>query len=159
MQKNKTITTLMVAVSLFLLLLPLSLKIDFSLHPWVAPTFYAQGMLALVFAKGFGLSRLPVLTLLVSILNFFLVTEIVRRFLNKSITTSVLAGLLFLFNPVTLYLTWGFMSGHYFLLFCLIAIYLFLEGEKNKDITIRRTLTTSLSIVLELTKNCLKVTG
>ncbi len=151
MLTRKTTTTLLASAFLFLLLLLLAWQIDFfqkddwvfhknikmfterdfSLDDWVAPTFYVQGMLALVFVKLFTLEKLPVLTLIISIGNFFLATQILERFFKLSLPTSLLGGILFLFNPIVLYLTWGFMSGLYFLFFCLLCVHLFLEAKEQ----------------------------
>src|SRR3990172_7860655 len=87
------------ALALFFLLLPLSLKIDFMqnddwvyygmvenfmkldfrMDPLSAPTFYTQGVMGLLFARVFGLERLPVLTLIVSVLCFFFLFVILLK--------------------------------------------------------------------------------
>ena len=52
---------------------------DFTLEPTVGVTFYTQGFLAYIFAKIFGLQNLPVLTVLISILNVFILYIICRK--------------------------------------------------------------------------------
>ena len=129
-------------MALFLLLLPLALKIDFAqnddwvyynmvqafmrrnftLDPISAPTFYLQGFLGAGFALIFGLQRLPVLTLLVSVVNLFVFVLLAKK-ITKDTLLSILLGLLLFFNPLYIYSTWSFMTEQYFLLFTTLALF------------------------------------
>jgi len=99
------------------------LKGDFTLHPYVAASFYSQGILGVVFAGAFGLTKLPILTLIISCLNFLVFTMILNRFMHKGLLVSVVGGLLFFANPLHIYSTWSFMTENYFLFFLLVSIY------------------------------------
>ncbi|KKS03118.1 MAG: hypothetical protein UU64_C0006G0028 [candidate division WWE3 bacterium GW2011_GWF2_41_45] len=141
-------TGIAVSLFLFLLLLPLSLKIDFMqnddwvyygmvenfmkldfrLDPLSAPTFYTQGILGTLFAGIFGLQSLPILTLIISVLCFFVFYIILLRHFNLGRFESVLVSLLLFFNPLFIYSVWGFMTENYFLLFMLLSILFYLES-------------------------------
>lgn len=143
------------SVILFLILLPLSLQIDFSqnddwvyykmvqnflsgdfrLDPISAPTFYAQGVLGMIFAFLFGINHLPVLSLFIAVINFFIFVILVHKIL-KDFFMSVLAGLMLFVNPLYIYSIWGFMTEQYFLFFTTMALYFIykytlLEGSKK----------------------------
>ncbi len=146
--ENKLFIT---SVILFILLLPLSLSIDFMqnddwvyyrmvqnflngdfiLDPISAPTFYLQGILAALFALLFGITKLPVLTLLISVISFYVLGIILIKRLNRKFSDSLLLSLLFFFNPLNIYSMWGFMSENYFLLFFLISVYFILGYEQT----------------------------
>jgi hypothetical protein len=141
-----------ISLVLFLICLPLSLKItfpqnddwvyygmvenflngNFVLDPISAPTFYVQGLMGLAFAAIFTINRLPVLTLLVSILGFNVFYMILLRITNHKAISLVLS-LLFFFNPLFVYSMWGFMTENYFLLFVLLSIYFYTVYEDNKS--------------------------
>lgn len=138
---------------LFLVLLPLVLKInfpqndewvyydmvtrfmqgDFTLHWYTGPTFYTQGIMAAVFGLIFGVTRLPVLTLIISVLNFIIFSLYINKVLNKNVIQSILLGLLMFFNPIYMYLGLGFMTGQYFLFFLLLALWSinYLENKQS----------------------------
>ena len=150
--RKKYLIPLVVALSLFLAVLPLSLQINFfqnddwvyykmvagflqgnfSLHPYSAPTFYTQGFIATVFALVFGTKQLPVLTLAVTAASFFVLTKILIDHLDQKPDRAVLLALLCFFNPLSVYLTLGFMTGQYFVLFLLLALYFFISYEKSQ---------------------------
>ncbi len=141
------------AIALFFLLLPLSLRIDFmqnddwvyygmvenfmklnfKLDPLSAPTFYTQGIMGLLFAGIFGLERLPVLTLIVSVLCFFFLFVILLRHFNLGRFWSVPVSLVMFFNPLFIYSVWGFMTENYFLLFMLLSILFYLDTAKSES--------------------------
>lgn len=104
---------------------------NFALNPLTAPTFYTQGILGAVFSMIFGITNLPILTLLVSVGNFFLVYIIAIRYFNKSQLISILSGLLFFFNPLHFYSAMGFMSENYLIFFLLISLAFLLEYTTN----------------------------
>ena len=138
---------LIITTTLLLFLLPLSLKVDFlqnddwyyyrevekfknfdfALSPDIAPTFYLQGFLGVVFSSLFPLKSLPTLTLLVSVLNFYLFYLLTYRYLVESKLLSIFLALLFFINPLHSYSIWGFMTENYFLMFVLLGLYFFLE--------------------------------
>ena len=140
-----------VSLFLFLLMLPLSIKIDFMqnddwvyygmvesfmkldfrLDPLSAPTFYTQGVLGTLFAWLFGLESLPVLTLFISVLCFFVLYVILLRHFDLGRFGSVLVSLLMFFNPLFIYSVWGFMTENYFLFFMLLSILFYLETVKT----------------------------
>jgi hypothetical protein len=105
------------------------LKGNFALNPLVAPTFYTQGILATVFALLFGVLHLPVLTALVSVLNFYVFARILIDRLKLKTFDASLLSLLFFLNPLHIYSMLGFMTENYFLLFTLIAIYYILAED------------------------------
>jgi hypothetical protein len=79
--------------------------------------------MGMLFSAIFTVGKLPVLTLLISVLNFSIFTLLVRRFYLKSTFDSVLVGLLFFLNPLHIYLSLGFMTDNYFLFFLLLTFY------------------------------------
>lgn len=131
---------LIVAIILFLISLPLVLQItfpqnddwvyyrmvqnfmsgNFTLDPVSAPTFYFQGFLGAVFAVVFGLKRLPVLTLFVSAINFYLLYKILVHSTKLGTRLSMIISLIWFFNPLNIYSSLGFMTENY-LLFCILA--------------------------------------
>lgn len=134
---------------LFLFLLPLSYSINFyqnddwvyylntdcflhgnfQLHQYLGPTFFLQGILGAIFSKFFGLNHLPILTLIIASLNFYLLAIICFKFLKRTFLESLLGALLFFVTPIHVYLLWGFMTGIYFLFFLLLGIYFFKQYE------------------------------
>lgn len=98
---------------------------NFLLLPQIAPTFYTQGLLGLFSALIFGVSKLPILTLLISVLNFAVFCLILNQNLKKTLVESLIVGSMFFTNLLFVYSMWGFMTENYFLLFILLALYLF----------------------------------
>jgi hypothetical protein len=96
-----------------------------------APLFYTQGFLALLFVKIFAFKDLPLLTALVSGLNTFILMAIIYKHFNRSVVESVLLTGLFIFNPIYIYSSLGFMTENYFLLFLLLSIYSYLNFSKG----------------------------
>lgn len=151
-KNRKLMAGFLAAVTLFLLLFPLSMQIDFMqnddwvyygmverfmggdfrLDPLSAPTFYTQGFLGLIFAFIFSVEKLPILTLFISVLCFFVLYLILAKHFSKSIPSSLLLSLLVFFNPLFVYSIWGFMTENYFLLFLLLSIYFYLELVSNQ---------------------------
>lgn len=153
-------------ITLFFLLLPLALKIDFqqnddwyyhnqvekmkrldfNLNPDIAPTFYLQGILGVLFSLVFSNSKLPVLTLLVSITNIYILALILKKYLIKSDLITLLIVCIFFVNPLNTYSMWGFMTENYFLFFILLGLYSFLGSEKNNTQLLRTNLLFLLSV-------------
>jgi hypothetical protein len=145
-------TLILISFALFLVLLPLSLKItfpqnddwvyygmvesflngNFVLDPISAPTFYSQGFVGALFSLVFSISALPVLTLFVSVLNFYVFSLIVYRVTQKK-WLSLLSALIFFFNPLHIYSIWGFMTENYFVLFVLIALYFYMRSQESNS--------------------------
>lgn len=113
------------------------MKGDFVLHPYVSATFYIQGLLAMIFAYLFGVSRLPVLTLIVSVLCFWFFWILLDKFILKNLYSSFLIALFLLLNPLFVYSTWGFMTENYFLLLHVLSLfflYIYLENRTTKNL-------------------------
>ena len=118
-------------VGVLLLLLPLSLKVNFiqnddwnrtlttqefikgnfTLRPETANTFYLQGIVGMIFYYITGSTRFPILTLVFSVLNFYIFGLIVKRHFTNTQLSVVLLTLLFFLNPFHIYSIWGFMFG------------------------------------------------
>jgi glycosyltransferase involved in cell wall biosynthesis len=130
-------------VFLFLLVLPLSLDVDymqndeythyrlvekfstgnFQLDEYVGATFYLQGFLGLLFAKVFGFSHLPVLTLLVSVAAVYVFSQILHEQHKVGLMHSLLLSILLFVSPLVLYSSVGFMTENYFLFFFMVSLY------------------------------------
>lgn len=139
------------AITLFLLVLPLSLKVtfyqnddwvyyqtverfqsgNFTLHPYSGPTLYLQAFLGMMFANIFGISRLPVLTLIMACISVYILIRILKDFYEISDNTSILIGLVYFLNPIGVYELWGFMTNHYFMVFMLSSVYFFLKFDRS----------------------------
>lgn len=107
------------------------LKGDFKLLDVTATTFYTQGILGLFFALIFGWRKLPFLTLIVSVLDFYVFAKILFEHFNLSKIKSSLVSLVLFFTPLHMYSAIGFMTENYVLLFMLLALYFFLSYEKK----------------------------
>jgi len=104
---------------------------DFSLIQKTATTFYTQGILGCLFSLVFGWKKLPFLTLLFSVLNFYLLMKILLNHSNLSKIKSCILSLLLFFTPLHMYSSIGFMTENYTLFFILFSIYFFLSYEKR----------------------------
>lgn len=112
---------------------------DYRLDPYIEATFYTQGLLGALFAKMYGIVKLPVLTLIVSVLNYFLFTYMCRRFLLKSTFDSILLGLLVFVSPLHMYSLLGFMTDNFFIFYSLVSLILaqmFLENKNYKHLAL-----------------------
>jgi len=147
---------IIVSVVLFLALLPLSIKVtfpqnddwyyyeavqnvyegNFKLHKDVAPTLYLQVILGFVFSLASEISRLSILTLLISVASFYVFYVILKKYFFKSEITCLLGALVFFVNPLYVYGIFGFMTENYFIFFMLLSIFCFLNFYttfKSKD--------------------------
>jgi len=106
------------------------LNLNFTLLPETAPTFYSQGLLGFLWSLVFGLQSLPVLTFIISILNFYIFIKVIELKFSFSKITNVLIGLILYTNFLHVYSSIGFMTDNYLLFFILIAIYWFEKYEK-----------------------------
>src|SRR3972149_12132995 len=105
MRTNRDIKILFgISIQFFLLAFPLIKTIDFmqnddwvyykttadfmqgviKLDPYIGPTFYLQGFIGALWGKLFTLQTLPVLTLLLTVFNFFIFAVILNKFFNQN---------------------------------------------------------------------------
>lgn len=113
------------------------LKHHFILQQNVSATFYLQGIMGMMFALVFGISRIPVLTLLVSVLTFYIFCLILFKHYGAKLHESVILGFFLFLNPIFVYSTWGFMTENYFMLFFILSLYFLISYNKDgkmKDI-------------------------
>lgn len=99
------------------------LNYDFSLHPYIGSTFYVQGFTAFLFALAFGFRNIPILTLTVSLINFAILFLILKKQIKINTLVSLLISLLFFFNPINFYSSFGFMIEEYVLTYILLGTY------------------------------------
>ena len=111
------------------------LKGDLTLDSYMGPTFYTQGLLGAGFIKLFGESNLPVLSLIFSVLSYYLFTLILKRFLKRTKVESIVLGLLLFLNPLNIHSFLGFMTESYFLFFMLLSVYIFLICLEKPSLT------------------------
>jgi len=104
---------------------------NFTLDSISAPTFYTQGFLGFLFSKFFGLSNLPILTILISLLSFGVFGFILYKFFGLSKKLSFFFSLFLLINPYFAYSSIGFMTENYFLFFILLALFFFYKFENS----------------------------
>lgn len=104
---------------------------DASLLQVTSTTFYAQGILGFLFSTIFGWQRLPYLTFIISVLNFYLFAKILSDHFNQSKIKSSLISLVFFFTPLHIYSSIGFMTENYTMFFMLMAIYFLQSYEKT----------------------------
>lgn len=136
---------------LFLLLVPVSLSINymqnddytyyrmvgnflkgnFSLDQYTGATFYTQGFLAFLYSIIFGVNKLPVLTLVVSLGGIYFLNLIIWKFFQIDWRKSLTISFVFFLNPLFLYSVWGFMTENYFLFFFLVSLYFIFQFFKN----------------------------
>lgn len=101
---------------------------NFHLNPLTAPTFYSTGILAAGFSLLFGLEKLPVLTLAVSVGCGYLLYLLLHNRAGQNQADSLILAGLFMANPLFVFTSWGFMTDNYFLFFLLLALF-FLSDE------------------------------
>lgn len=109
------------------------LKGNFIIDGYIQATFITQAYLGYFFAKFFGITKLPNLTLLISVITYFVFTLTIYKFYLKNIKDSIILGLLLFMGPLYMYLSIGFMSDMYFLVFAILMFYFyenFLRNEK-----------------------------
>ena len=100
---------------------------NFNLPGYISNTFYTQGLLGATWSLFFGIPKLPVLTLLMSVGSLYLFYLILANFTKLSEKQAFIVSLILMINPLFLYSTFGFMSENYFLFFFLLAFYLYKE--------------------------------
>jgi len=110
------------------------LKMNFTLHDKTAPTFYSIGFLAMGWSLLFGRDFVPKLTLIVSILCFYLLVKILELKFSFSKNTNILISLILFTNFLFNYSSIGFMTENYLVLFLLLSIFNFEKYEKYANI-------------------------
>ena len=141
-----------ISVQLFLLALPIIKTVDFmqnddwvyyrttadfmrgviKLDPYIGPTFYLQGFIGAVWGYFFTLQTLPILTLVFTILNFYIFSVILVKFFNQNWLTATIISSIYAFNPLNVYTAIGYMTTQYFMFFLLLSILTFLQFEKTQ---------------------------
>ena len=109
---------------------------DYVMPGYIEALFYTQGFLGTVYAYLFGLDKLPVLTLIISILTFYIFAITIRKHYLNNFKDTALVSIMLLISPLYIYSTLGFMSDMYFLFFVAISIFFieeFLKEYKYKD--------------------------
>lgn len=104
---------------------------DTSLLQVTSTTFYTQGILGFLFSMIFGWKKLPYLTFIISVLNFYMFAKILSDHFNQSKIKSSIISLVFFFTPLHIYSSIGFMTENYTMFFMLVAIYYLQSYEKN----------------------------
>ncbi|HNV97666.1 MAG TPA: glycosyltransferase family 39 protein, partial [bacterium] len=104
---------------------------DTSLLQVTSTTFYTQGILGYLFSMFFGWQKLPYLTFIISVLNFYIFAKILSDHFNQSKIKSSIISLIFFFTPLHIYSSIGFMTENYTMFFMLIAIYFLQSYEKG----------------------------
>ena len=101
----------------------------------IAPTFYVQGLMGMLFSFILNVTKIPLLTLLVSTIDLFIFLLILK--INKISNTSIfISFFIFISFPVFSYSVLGFMSENYFLFFSLFSLLFFnLFLLKNRSYT------------------------
>ncbi|MBW6441776.1 glycosyltransferase family 39 protein [Patescibacteria group bacterium] len=107
---------------------------DFSLLQVTSTTFYAQGLLGMIFSFIFGWKNLPFLTFFISLFNFYVFAKILNDHFDLNKPMSCLVSLIMFFTPLHIYSSIGFMTENYTMVFMLLAIYFLLEYEKTHKI-------------------------
>jgi len=104
---------------------------DFKLLDVTATTFYSQGFLGFFWALILGVEKIPFLTLLISVLNFYIFYKIISLKYNFKISISIIIALILFFNVFHAYSSVGFMTENYLLFYFLLAIYFFSKFQKD----------------------------
>lgn len=110
------------------------MKYDFSLLDVTATTFYSQGFMGFFWSQIFGTKKIPILTLLITIINSLILFKILEKSTNLKRFTFFLLSLLLLFNPLNAYSSIGFMTENYLMFYFLFSIYFFISYQKNHQI-------------------------
>ena len=107
---------------------------NFLLHPKTAPSFYTISFGAGFWSLLFGIKSLPILTLIISIANFYVFVKILElKFSFSKITNLLISGIL-LTNFIHDYSSIGFMTENYLIFFLLLSILYFEKSEKLSQV-------------------------
>jgi len=104
---------------------------DFSLLQVTATTFYSQGFLGFLWAWIFGPTKIPYLTLLISVSNFYLFWKILQQISFSNQLNRFFLSLLFFSNPLHIYSSIGFMTENYVIFYILLGIFFYFKFEKS----------------------------
>lgn len=107
---------------------------NFNLIPKTAPTFYSMGALATLWSVIFGIKLIPILTLVITIANFYLFILILESKFKFSKFTNICISSLLLTNFFHSYSSIGFMTENYLIFFLLLAILYFEKFETKRKI-------------------------
>lgn len=107
---------------------------DFSLLDVTATTFYSQGFMGFFWSQIFGTKKIPILTLLITILNSYILFKILLKASNLKSVTCFLISLILLFNPLNAYSSIGFMTENYLMFYFLLGLYFVVSYFKNHKI-------------------------
>ena len=107
---------------------------NFYLIPKTAPTFYSIGFLATIWSLIFGIKFLPILTLLISLSNFYIFAKILEIKFQFSKYSNIAISLLLLTNFLHSYSSIGFMTENYLVFFLLLSILFFEKFQKTDAI-------------------------
>jgi len=117
------------------------------IDPYISATFYGQAYMGTAFAKYFGISNLPILTLILSICSVYIFAETIRKFFVKSTLWSIILSLFLLFNPFFAYSIWGFMTENYFLVFFIASLF-FIERFNHNEHEVMSFIFANIAILL-----------
>ena len=104
---------------------------DFKLLEVTATTFYSQGFLGFLWAWVFGPTKIPYLTLLISVLNFFLFWKILLNIKFSTTLNRFLVSFLLFTNPLHIYSSIGFMTENYVIFYLLLAVFFLTKYQEN----------------------------
>ena len=107
---------------------------NFFLIPKTAPTFYSVGIIAAIWSLIFTTGSLPILTLIISIGNFYIFARIISLKFHFSKLTTFLASLILYTNFFHSYSSIGFMTENYLVFFLLLSIFYFEKSEKSSNL-------------------------
>lgn len=145
---------ILASISLFLLVLPLSISVTFmqnddwvhyltvqnflngtfELAPVIGSTFFTQAFLGYAFSFLFGVENLPILTLLFACASFYILAKFLVDVHNLSITKSLVLSLVFFVCPLFFYSILGFMTEVYVVFFLVGALYTFNRFLRHKSL-------------------------
>jgi len=110
---------------------------NFYLIPKTAPTFYTIGVLGTLWSSIFGITLLPLLTLIISVANFYIFIKILETKFKLSKFANIFISLILLTNFLHSYSSIGFMTENYLVFFLLLSILYFEKfqlSQNHKDL-------------------------
>lgn len=107
---------------------------NFYLIPKTAPTFYTIGILATIWSSIFGITSLPLLTIIISVGNFYIFTKILEMKFKLSKFSNIFISLILLTNFLHSYSSIGFMTESYLVFFLLLSILYFEKLQKSQNL-------------------------
>ena len=109
---------------------------NLTMNQLTAPTFYTIGILGFLWSKLFGHEALSILTTIVSIINLLLLYYILIIQLKINKFLSIVGLFLYAVIPLHVYLSIGFMTDQYAILFVLLVTILIIKflRESNPEL-------------------------